>query len=306
MGHEVRLATLTPGEGHFPYPVLRNPSFSTLLKLVRWSDVHLQTSVALKHILPRLLFPNKTVFRHPTTYRHDDGRRGFTDKLKALIAAQSWGIANSPYTAQQTKASHMVLNAYDDALFTATTPWPDRTGDVVFLGRLVSQKGCDTLINALGHLRKVGITPVLTVIGGGPEEGALRIQVTTLNLDAQVRFAGPLQGNALARELDNHRIIVVPSRYEEPFGIAALEGLACGCLPIVSEGGGLVDAIGGHGLVFPNGDAKALAHQLARALSDPALASALLTDRVDHLIKCSARTVAERYIDIFEEIRAAK
>lgn len=305
MGHDVRLATLTPGDGEFPYPVLRNPSFSQMMTLMRWCDVHLQTAVSLRHIWPRILFPAKTVFQHPTAYVRDDGSRKPADHLKAFIAARSCGIANSHYTARQTGASHTVFNAYDDALFKATTPWSDRKGDVVFLGRLVSQKGCDTVIEALRHLRAGGITPQLTIIGEGPEEPALRQQCEQLHLGDQVRFIGKLQGAALVKELNQHRILVAPSRYREPFGIVALEGLGCGCLPIVSKDGGLVDAIGEHGLVFANGDSEALAQQLGRALTDPSLVSALMENREDHLLAFKARHVAEKYLAIFQKLKEA-
>jgi glycosyltransferase involved in cell wall biosynthesis len=59
--------------------------------------------------------------------------------------------------------------------------------------------------------------------------------------------------------MNRHRILVVPSIWEEPFGIVALEGIASGCLAIGSEGGGLADAIGACGMTFPNGDSTALA-----------------------------------------------
>ena len=54
----------------------------------------------------------------------------------------------------------------------------------------------------------------------------------------------------MVEELNRHEIMVVPSRWNELFGVVALEGMACGCAMLVSDGGGLPDAVGyaGHNL----------------------------------------------------------
>jgi hypothetical protein len=49
MGHEVRLATLTPGNGNFPYPVIRKPGVWEFLRLLQWCDIHIQANVSLKY-----------------------------------------------------------------------------------------------------------------------------------------------------------------------------------------------------------------------------------------------------------------
>ena len=301
MGHEVRMATMTSGAGAFTFPVIRRPGPREFLRLLRWCDVHVQANVALKHAWPRVMFPRKFVYRYANAYQRDDGSRGLLDWLKVAIARNSCGIANSSYTAARTGARHVVLNAYDDSVFRTTQPWETRSGDLVFLGRLVSQKGCDTLLRALGRLRAEGAYPHLTIIGDGPDRPALEHLSEQMGIGKQVRFVGMLGGKALAEELNRHKVMVVPSRYEEPFGIVALEGLACGCVPVVSERGGLVDAIGGHGFTFPNADDEALARVLAEVLGAPEEARARLSGVQAHLAECSARRVAERYLDIFRQ-----
>jgi glycosyltransferase involved in cell wall biosynthesis len=102
--------------------------------------------------------------------------------------------------------------------------------------------------------------------GAGPEAEALQTQSQQLQLQDQVQFTGPKRGEELGRLMNAHRILVVPSIWAEPFGIVALEGLASGCVVIGSEQGGLKDAIGACGLVFPNGNADALAKALEQVL----------------------------------------
>jgi glycosyltransferase involved in cell wall biosynthesis len=266
----------------------------------------MQANVSLKYGSARLLCRRSFVYSHQNVYQRDDGTLGLRDRAKRFVARHTPGIANSRYTAGKLGCTHVVFNAYDNATFRDVMPWEARDRDLVFLGRLVSQKGCPTLLRALGRLRRQGLTPRLTVIGDGPDRQMLAALAAREGIGEQVRFEGTLQGPALAAALNRHRVLVVPSSYEEPFGIVALEGLACGCLPVVSARGGIVDAIGPHGFTFPNGDEGALADTLAAILADPDTAQARLAGKDAHLTAFTARTVATRYIGVFEELLARR
>jgi glycosyltransferase involved in cell wall biosynthesis len=122
----------------------------------------------------------------------------------------------------------------------------------------------EVLLAALGHLAERGLLPRLTIAGDGPEREPLAAQARALGIAEQIDFLGSRQGEEVVRLLNAHRILVVPSRYDEPFGIVALEGIACGCLVIGSRGGGLKEAIGRCGLTFANGDSRELADLLER------------------------------------------
>jgi glycosyltransferase involved in cell wall biosynthesis len=90
---------------------------------------------------------------------------------------------------------------------------------------------------------------------------------------------------------------VVPSRWQEPFGIVALEGIASGCVVVGSAEGGLAEAIGPCGLTFPNGNAPALAHALSRLLNDSAECDRLRQAASAHLARFTPRHVAGLYLD---------
>jgi glycosyltransferase involved in cell wall biosynthesis len=194
----------------------------------------------------------------------------------------------------------VVGNPYDAATF-RQLPDVKREHDLVFLGRLVFDKGAHLVLEALALLKRHGRRCSLTVVGIGPEEGALRRLVVELDLQDQVHFVGAQAGVELARTLNAHKILVVPSLWQEPFGVVALEGCACGCVVVGSAGGGLPEAIGPCGLTFPNGDPQALADQIERLLSTPALLKTFRAAGAAHVATHTPAAVADAYIEVFQQ-----
>jgi len=247
---------------------------------------------------PALLQRKPTVVACHVWITQPDGRLGARERFKRFaLRLVSRNVAVSRAVAASLPVPCTVMpNPYRENIFFVDTSVA-RDRDVVFLGRLVSDKGADVVIEALRLLRLRGVEPGLTVIGDGPEAPALRRQAAEAGLSAQVRFIGTRTGSELRRELNRHRIMVVPSRWAEPFGVVALEGAACGCFVIGANGGGLPEAIGPCGELFPSGDSGALASALQRRLNDP---SPPTTPPIAaHLARHRRRAVAERYLEIF-------
>jgi glycogen synthase len=144
---------------------------------------------------------------------------------------------------------------------------------VVFAGRLETQKGVPTLLDAAPRLRRrfPGLRVVLA--GQGVDEPELRRQVGRLRQSAVVTFAGQLAQPDLAALLAAADVVVMPSLYE-PFGMVALEAAAARTPLVVAETGGLREIVepGVTGGSFPAGDAEALADAVAAMLTDQVLA----------------------------------
>jgi glycosyltransferase involved in cell wall biosynthesis len=117
---------------------------------------------------------------------------------------------------------------------------------------------------------------------------------------SQVVFLGAKTGRELAAQLNEHQILVVPSRWNEPFGIVALEGIACGCVVVGSSGGGLKQAIGPCGLTFPNGNAAALAEVLASLLRHPETRQPYTAKAEAHLQGHRRAVVAHAYLEVLQ------
>lgn len=307
-GHEVRVVTTSPArtpeddEG-FPFSIHRNPSRLQMLGLIRWSDLYFQNNISVRTLWPLLLVRRPWVVSHQTWVTRTDGTSGPQQwlKLQLIRFASVSPIAISRAVAEPLPVPAILIgNPFRSDLFRRLPDVP-RDRDIVFLSRLVSDKGGDMALDALAELKRGGLTPNLTIVGDGPEAGNLRRQAEDLGVMDQVTFAGVLTEEPLVRMLNRHRIMVAPSRLAEPFGVVALEGIACGCALIGSASGGLPDAIGPCGLLFPNHDTLGLASRLRMLVEDETLSERLRAEAPAHLERHSAENIASRYLEVFEK-----
>ena len=158
---------------------------------------------------------------------------------------------------------------------------------VVFAGRLEWEKGVQTVLHAMERiLDEVG--PVrFFVAGEGSYLAELRKLVRTLKLTRRVEFTGFLEDHELRLHYGAADVAVTPSIYE-PFGLVAIEAMACGTPVVVGDTGGLREiARGGAGLRFEPEDPEGLADALIDVLTDAQL-SRRLVDR-------AADVIARRY-----------
>ena len=297
LGHEVRVITQTEGNGSFPFAVTRRPGPLALWREVRWCHVFLQNNISLRTLWPLLILRRPLFIVHQTWIANSDESVGWRHRLKNWVLRHATSLAISRAIADRLPTSSIqVGNPYDDQIFTDSSAGP-RSKELIFVGRLVSDKGANLLLEAMAALES---KPRLTIAGDGPERENLEKQAAELNLQSRIEFVGSQTSHQLAELLRQHQILVVPSRWREPFGIVALEGIACGCVVVGSAEGGLAEAIGPCGLTFPNGDARALAGILARVLSDPVERDRLRQNAENHLARFAPRQVAAVYLSAME------
>nr|WP_286194763.1 glycosyltransferase family 4 protein [Synechococcus sp. CCY 0621] len=211
------------------------------------------------------------------------------------------------------EGSLVIGNPYRSELFKCF-PGLDRQRDFVFVGRMVSDKGVDLLLHAFAVLvsnrnilreaqaQAIGEQLTLTLIGDGPEILSLHRLVNQLGISMNVSFVGTLKGENLAHCLNQHRVLVVPSRWDEPFGNVALEGAACGCIVVGSDGGGLPDAIGDGGILFISGSLEDLVSKLQMALTLSDHERFCMRSRSKtHLQRHTEQHVAAQYLAVLKE-----
>jgi glycogen synthase len=306
LGHAVTVVTdsvATPDTFVAQPEVVRRPSRDVLRRLIRECDLCWHNNISLNTAWPLFLLKKPWVVTTQTWLHNLTGRAGIREWLKRLGLRRARNVYISRSVATHVGLPGEVIpNPYDAALF-RRIPAIQRGRELVFVGRLVSDKGVDLLLQALRLLRPE-LQPRLTIIGGGPEERALRAMAADLELQSQVSFAGVLSGVPLARALNAHRVLVVPSRWNEPFGIVALEGLACGCRVVASNGGGLPDAVGPGGRLVPNGDTGALARAIREELARNDGATREDLRVVEHVASHEPERIAQRYLEVFRAAAA--
>ncbi|PYI57526.1 glycosyltransferase family 4 protein [Paenibacillus flagellatus] len=175
---------------------------------------------------------------------------------------------------------------------------------VVYVGRLVYEKGVHVLLDAMRHVWREFPAARLTIAGAGPLLGELRDRAAPFG--AKVRFAGFVGERERVALLKRAAVCAVPSLYE-PFGLAALEAMRHGA-PLVASGcGGLAELVrdGVTGRTAPPGDAAALAVAIARQLREPDAAERMARRARLALRGYRWRDVAERTAQAYRALAAA-
>jgi glycogen synthase len=301
-GHQVRVVTQTDTELEHSsgYEVIRLPNLQTYVQLLRWSDVCLYGSISLRGMWPMIVVPRPFIISHQTVY--DSTGLLSSARLKNALTYLSTNVSCSRSVQSRIPGRSIVIpNAYRSDIF---KQYDDvaRDLDIVFVGRLVAEKGITDLLDAMKHLSDAGLRPLLSIVGDGAALPAVAKSVNELGLSDQVRFIGIKQGDDLARFVARHRVMAVPSRWAEPFGIVALEGIACGCVVVGTDHGGLPEAIGACGLTVPNADSAAMAGALKTLLEDDDVLERYRSHAPAHLERHSRAVVAGDYLNVLRTI----
>lgn len=303
-GHEVRVVTQTKEKcpNPLPYQVLRAPSVKELWNAVAWANVVWQNNTALTYLWAPIVQAKPTVVTLQCAVFREYPHKYWQERIKALLLRRCHVIAISRYvTTGLSCCAQLQGNPFEPAFRTAAEG-VERNLDLVFLGRLVSDKGADLLIEALGRLARAGLKVKTTIIGDGPELENLKAQAQALELGEQIRFTGYMTRAPLHKEIARHRVMVIPSRWNEPFGIVALEGIAAGCAVIASEGGGLPEAVGPCGVTFQNNNADELTEAIRDLIEHPEKIETMTVHAEKHLARFSIDAQAEAYLNTFRKL----
>ena len=141
---------------------------------------------------------------------------------------------------------------------------------VFSVGRIVQEKGFETIIEAAEAAKESGREIYFVIAGKGPMLERYRKMVSEKQLDHYVAFIGYVSDEQRNALLLNSEIAVFPSLYE-PFGIVALEAMILGKPTIVSETGGLKGIVkhSQSGLLMVPGDPKSLLTNIDFLLQNP-------------------------------------
>ena len=183
-----------------------------------------------------------------------------------------------------------------------------RTSDecrLLFLSRLVREKGVYELADAFKNIASENKEASLVYAGNGPEECALKKHVKGLGLEGRVTFAGYVRGQDKVRVLDESDIFVFPTYYGEGCPVALLEAMAAALPVITTPVGGIPNIVQPrhNGILLNSVDAQSIAEALRELLDDKQLRKAISeNNRKDAWSKYSAPVVTR----IFERLYRGK
>ncbi len=169
---------------------------------------------------------------------------------------------------------------------------------VSFVGKLTNFKGVDVLLNATSLYEKDNI---LTIIAGDGElRDSLQKQVKKLNLK-NVKFIGNQPQSKLKEIYNIADCSCVPSR-REPFGLVAIEAMACGAPVIATNEGGLPDFVTPDvGMLVNVEDAESLAKSVTKILNgDVSFDRNAISNKIERLYSQDA--LINEFIKIYNEI----
>jgi glycosyltransferase involved in cell wall biosynthesis len=214
------------------------------------------------------------------------------ERLRDAIAAADAVIVASRYVGARAVGSgvpeHRIVEVtppLSDDAYAQPGAAANRSRDVVFAGRIVPQKGLDSLIRAVAGIAP-GRRPRVRAFGDGPALDGARADAERLGvtLDAP----GAVSAAALRAAIDDAALLALPSRWAEPFGYVGIEAFARERAVVAYDVGGVRTWLedGRNGVVVSAGDEPALGAAIGTLLDDE--------ERRARLAR-NARADAERY-----------
>ena len=248
-----------------------------------------------------------------TTEHNTTNRRRKYSLLKSIDQwmysryTQIIGVSESTTQALLNYLPHLsqcqtINNGIDVDSFQQALPAEDLLQQHQGLKRLVmaaafrAQKDHETAIYALHHLPH---EYHLLLAGDGERRRVVESFVEAQNLSHRVHFLGNRQD--VAAVLKTADVVVMSSHYEG-LSLSSLEGLASGRPVVASDVPGLREIIGGAGVLFPQGDAKSLAHQIITLDKNQKLQQQTISKGLQRAMQYDISTMVQKYYDLYHRL----
>ncbi len=309
----ITLVTQTPrgsfDDSSLPFPIVRQPNFNSLRKLISSADVIHVAGAAIPPILLGLLSRKPVVVEHhgfqticptgqlfqepenipcsghfmaesyihclacsPTPTRLASFRLWLLTFFRRFLCQHvAVNITPTDWLAGmlQLSRTETVPHGIAFAPPLVRLPSTNSTPLLVFLGRVVTTKGVRLLLEAVRLLQKQNHPFQLKIIGDGPEHAPLEKLAQEYKLGANVSFLGRLLNSQIEELLAHADLLIVPSLGGEVFGMVIAENMLRGIPILASDLGAFVELLDNSGRTFKTGDSADLARQIRRLLDDP-------------------------------------
>lgn len=180
---------------------------------------------------------------------------------------------------------------------------------LLWVGRMIDWKHPEYAIEVAKKLQQDGIPFTLHMVGDGPLRVELEKKVVAMGLQGLVIFDGNVPYKKVAQKMQEARILLATSDYNEGWGAVINEGMNAGCAVVASRAMGSVPFLiqnGENGFSFKNGDVAALYKNVKKLLKDPAIAQRV--GRAAHetiATQWNAKVAAERVLRLAGSLASA-
>jgi len=233
--------------------------------------------------------------------------------------------ANSSFTEAALTAISPLGLRVERIPFGATLPSPSSITDVesirgqyaekggpllLFVGRLIKQKGCHVLLDAMSIMRKTEDSIHLLIVGDGPEKNELEKQAQALDVEDCVSFPGWIDKSELpayyqAATLFVSMPTVGPGREVEAFGLVYVEAALAQLPTVAVRSGGIEDVVVDQetGILLDDDNIEVFAKATTDLLRDlPRLDAMGVAARVRAEMMFSRKTTSERFSSLYEDV----
>lgn len=222
--------------------------------------------------------------------------------VRSVAVSEATAVGNRTERPYDVIPNMLPFTSDADASPVATTAPAEQAAALVpeerfllFIGALRATKGFPTLVEAYRHLDD---PPPLVVVGKID-------RAVPADLPSGVHLIGNVDNELVPHLYERSLFGVVPSVWQEPFGIVTIEAMTAGRAVIVSDTGGLGELVddGVTGLLVPPGDVDGLAKAMRTLIEDPARADEMGRRAAERVGRFDPTLVAAEYEAVYEAAR---
>jgi spore coat protein SA len=233
--------------------------------------------------------------------------------VDALVFCSEFLKTEAGESSERAKIAAVILNGADEkCFFPASVANVKSPADpvVLFVGRLVPEKGIQFLVEALRRLRKKGVNVSGRIIGStgfGHDRSSEYVDGIKRDLPPNVEFSKYVSGEALAEEFRRATIFCCPSVGKEPFGMVNVEAMATRLPVVASAIGGIPEIFKyGGGILVQPGSAQEIADAIESLLKNPGKREELAQTGYE-VFKAHFRwpQIRSEYLKLIQKVEAA-
>jgi glycosyltransferase involved in cell wall biosynthesis len=285
--------------------VLTQLNLLSKYRAVKNSDLVIFSHFSLK-ALPTVLANRKQfVIVHHTSPSAHFSRNDLRERLKRLIYIRSINVFVSQNLKSLTGLEGFVIHNGTDFPINPNIRSEGRPKDFVYVGRLVPDKGVATAIKAFAQLLEHNSNLNFQIVGSGNMEEELSQLAHSLGIAGKVQFLGDLDKIEVIAILREHKFLVLPSEWQEPFGLVTIEALTQGCIPVVAKIGGILEACGHCCITFESGNIQDLFQVLSHSIYNYQNLHAQVFDKID-MVRLSSNVMVSKYINFLSQLNGSK